>query len=54
MKTTTKTDNFDPEKEKPCNCDHKLQGSGAVFLQSIGWLYCSNCKGWQRIRKPIT
>lgn len=54
MRKTPDVDNFDPEKEKQCSCDHKLQGSGAVFLQSIGWLYCSNCKGWQRIRKPIT
>lgn len=36
-----------------CLCDHKLQGTGAVFFQSIGSLKCTRCKGWQFIRKPI-
>jgi len=38
---------------KLCRCDHKLQGTGAVFYQSTKLLQCSNCHGWQMIRKPI-
>ena len=38
---------------KLCRCDHKLQGTGAVFYQSTKLLQCSNCRGWQMIRKPI-
>lgn len=36
-----------------CRCDHKLQGTGAVFYQSTKLLQCANCKGWQMVRKPI-
>jgi len=36
-----------------CLCDHKLIGTGAIFLQSIGLIFCNNCKGWQSIRKPL-
>lgn len=36
-----------------CTCDHKLQGSGAVFFQSVGLLHCSVCRGWQLIRKGV-
>jgi len=36
-----------------CRCDHKLQGTGAVFYQSTELLQCANCKGWQKVRKPI-
>ena len=39
--------------DKACHCDHKLTGTGAVFFQSTGWLVCNECKGWQRIRKPV-
>lgn len=52
--TTATDDDFNPATEKQCECDHKLQGTGAVFFQSIGWLYCVNCRGWQRIRKPVS
>ena len=38
---------------KECACDHKLQGTGAVFYQSTGLLQCSTCRGWQPIRRPI-
>ncbi|QDP67452.1 MAG: hypothetical protein Tp138OMZ00d2C19078221_24 [Prokaryotic dsDNA virus sp.] len=38
---------------RECYCDHKLAGTGAVFYQSTGWLYCTVCEGWQRIRKPV-
>tara|TARA_B100001559_G_scaffold201360_1_gene168462 strand:- start:1349 stop:2047 length:699 start_codon:yes stop_codon:yes gene_type:complete len=38
---------------KLCRCDHKLQGTGAVFYQSTKLLQCSNCHGWQQVRKPI-
>lgn len=40
-------------RPKLCRCDHKLQGTGAVFYQSTKLLQCSNCKGWQQVRKPI-
>ena len=46
-------DDSDLQTEKVCTCEHKMQGTGAVFFQSIGWLYCNNYRGWQRIRKPI-
>lgn len=36
-----------------CRCDHKLQGTGAIFYQSTRLLQCANCHGWQNIRKPI-
>jgi len=38
---------------KLCRCDHKLQGTGAVFYQSTELLQCANCRGWQKVRKPI-
>jgi len=38
---------------RDCRCDHKLAGTGAVFYQSTGWLYCTVCEGWQLIRKPV-
>lgn len=37
-----------------CPHDHKLQGTGAVFFQSVGLLRCSLCYGWQLIRKPVS
>ena len=54
MTITSGDSEFDPTKEKKCRHKHKLQGTGAVFFQSIGWLQCNRCKGWQRIRKSIT
>jgi len=36
-----------------CLHDHKLQGTGGVFYQSVGLLQCSICYGWQPIRKAI-
>lgn len=43
------------QEENPslCRCDHKLQGTGAIFYQSTKLLQCANCKGWQMVRKPI-
>lgn len=38
---------------KECQCKHKLQGTGAVYFQSVGLLHCSACRGYQLIRKPI-
>jgi hypothetical protein len=35
-----------------CCCEHKIIGSGAVFFQSVGLLWCNECSGWQQIRKP--
>lgn len=43
----------DEEHPSLCHCDHKLQGTGAVFYQGIGILQCTQCNGWQSIRKPI-
>lgn len=42
-----------PEHYKTCHCKHKLQGTGAIFYQSTGYLYCTICTGWQHINKPI-
>jgi len=39
--------------DKECHCNHRLTGTGAVFYQSTGWLVCTVCRGWARIRKPI-
>jgi len=36
-----------------CHHQHQLQGSGAIFYQSVGLLSCTLCGGWQLIRKPI-
>lgn len=45
---------FSGEQEpKICQCDHKLQNTGGVFYQSVKLLQCANCKGWQKVRKPI-
>lgn len=41
------------EYSKECMCDHKLQGTGGVFYQSAGLLYCNECSGVQTIRKPV-
>jgi len=38
---------------KECRCDHKLQGTGGIFYQSLGFLKCAKCNGYQAIRKPI-
>lgn len=40
-------------KPKTCRHKHQLQGTGAVFYQSVGLLQCSRCFGWQLLRKPI-
>jgi len=39
--------------EKICSCKHEIQGTGGVFLQSLGIILCNECKGEQPIRKPI-
>ena len=39
---------------KVCQCKHEIQGTGGVFLQSLGIILCNECKGEQPIRKPIT
>lgn len=39
--------------EKVCSCKHELSGTGAVFFQSLGIIYCNECRGHQPIRKPI-
>lgn len=46
---------WQPGNHEPteCRCDHKLQGTGAVFYQSVGVLHCARCRGWQLIRKPV-
>ena len=43
------------QEEKPtlCTCEHKLQGTGGVFYQSVLLIHCHNCKGWQDVRKPV-
>lgn len=38
---------------RECKHDHQLQGSGAVFFQSVKLLRCELCGGWQSIRKPV-
>ena len=41
------------ETPHECRCDHKLIGSGAVFFRSHVILFCSNCRGFQMIRKQV-
>lgn len=36
-----------------CMHNHKLGGTGAIFFQSQGLLYCNLCKGFQLIRHPL-
>lgn len=36
-----------------CRHKHKLMGTGAVFLQSVGILRCEKCKKYQAIKKPL-
>ena len=38
---------------KACECKHEILGSGAVFFQSEGYLFCNNCRGIQMIKRPI-
>ncbi len=41
-------------KHRPiCECDHKLNNTGGVFLQSVGYIMCAMCSGIQKIRKPV-
>ncbi|MNC28628.1 hypothetical protein D3C81_1822930 [compost metagenome] len=42
------------DKPRLCEHDHKLQGTGAVFFQSVGLIQCALCGGWQLIRKPVS
>lgn len=39
--------------EKVCSCKHEISGSGGIFLQSLGIIYCNECRGTQVIRNPI-
>lgn len=43
----------DVQNPTECQHKHKLSGTGGVFYQSMLLLYCTHCKGWQDIRKPI-
>jgi hypothetical protein len=46
---------FSQEKDPAlCTCEHKLQGTGGVFYQSVLLIQCNTCKGWQDVRKPVT
>lgn len=38
---------------KVCQCKHEIQGTGGVFLQSLGIIICNECKGEQAIKRPI-
>ena len=39
--------------QKVCECSHEIGGSGGIFFQSLGVIYCNECTGTQPIRKPI-
>ena len=43
----------DLEYTGSCRHRHKLGGTGAVFLQSVGILRCEKCKKYQAIKKPL-
>jgi hypothetical protein len=36
-----------------CKHKHELNGSGAIFFQSLGFLRCGKCKKYQAIKKPL-
>lgn len=36
-----------------CRHKHELNGSGAVFYQSLGFLQCAKCGKFQAIKKPL-
>ena len=36
-----------------CVHKHQLGGTGAVFFQSLGFLKCAECGGYQAIKKPL-
>lgn len=36
-----------------CKHKHQLNGSGAIFFQSLGFLRCDKCKKYQTIKKPL-
>lgn len=36
-----------------CRHKHELNGSGAIFFQSLGFLKCARCKKYQLIKKPL-
>ena len=36
-----------------CAHKHQLVGTGAVFFQSLGFLKCAECGGYQAIKKPL-
>lgn len=41
--------------DKPCTCHHHRHHiNSAVWYDSTGWLYCLECRGWQRIKHVIT
>ncbi len=37
-----------------CRHKHQLGGTGAVFFQSLGFLRCAECGGYQAIKKPLS
>jgi hypothetical protein len=37
-----------------CRHKHKLNGTGAVFYQSLGFLECGKCRKFQAIKKPLS
>lgn len=36
-----------------CRHRHELNGTGAVFFQSFGFLKCAKCGKFQAIKKPL-
>ena len=40
------------QNPKFCYHRHRLNGTG-VFFQSVGFIQCAVCKGWQQIEEPI-
>lgn len=53
IETRVKTFTGKDEPIYECQHKHKLQGTGAIFYQSVGLLQCGLCGGWQEIRKGI-
>jgi len=37
-----------------CQHNHKASGTGAVFLDSQGILFCNECRGFQIIKRKLT
>lgn len=53
MKLPALVESHGMEYGKTCRHRHQLNGTGAIFFQSLGFLKCAKCNGFQAIKKPL-